>query len=117
MPAGSATATAEGTDVERLDGDVDSHRGTVAAAPDAGDRRCRNSQRFLRLLFDSPGTLSVMRNRKQKTAAVLAGAVALASGAYALGSQADGSAEATGDRPVHFRGGPYGGPGGPAGVG
>ena len=56
-----------------------------------------------------------MRNRKQKTAAVLAGAVALASGAYALGSQADGSAEAAGDRPVHFRGGPYGGPGGPGG--
>ena len=58
-----------------------------------------------------------MRNWKQKTAAVLAGAVALASGAYALGSQADGSAVAAGDRPVHFRGGPYGGPGGPAGFG
>jgi len=55
-----------------------------------------------------------MRNPKQKTAAVLAGAVALASGAYALGSQTDGSAEAAGDRagtgygPGHFRGGPPG---------
>ena len=61
-----------------------------------------------------------MTNRKQKTAAVLAGAVALASGAYALGSQTDGSAVAAGDRPVHFRGGPPGfghGPGGPDGFG
>jgi hypothetical protein len=59
-----------------------------------------------------------MTNRKQKTAAVLAGAVALASGAYALGSQTDGSAAAAGDRPVHFRGGPPGyGAGGPLGPG
>jgi hypothetical protein len=50
-----------------------------------------------------------MRNPKQKTAVVLTGAVALASGAYALGSQSDGSAVAAGDRPAHFRGGP--GPG------
>ena len=53
-----------------------------------------------------------MRNSK-KTAIALTGAVALASGAYALGSQSDGSAVASGDeRPattVHFRGGP--GPG------
>jgi hypothetical protein len=55
-----------------------------------------------------------MRNPKQKTAFVLTGAVALASGAYALGSQTDGSAEAAGDRPaageraLHFRGGPPG---------
>jgi hypothetical protein len=49
-----------------------------------------------------------MRNPKQKTAVVLAGAVALASGAYALGSQTDGSAVAAGDRPAHFRGGPPG---------
>jgi Clp amino terminal domain, pathogenicity island component len=35
---------------------------------------------------------------KQKTAIALTGAVALASGAYALGSQADGNAEAAGDR-------------------
>ena len=52
-----------------------------------------------------------MSNRKQKTAVVLTGAVALASGAYALGSQSDGSAVAAGDRPAHFRGGP------PAGFG
>lgn len=58
-----------------------------------------------------------MRNPKQKTAAVLAGAVALASGAYALGSQTDGNAEAAGERPaaadrpfLHLRGG--GPPGG-----
>jgi Clp amino terminal domain, pathogenicity island component len=52
-----------------------------------------------------------MRNPKQKTAAVLTGAVVLASGAYALGSQADGNAEAAGDRPAfaHYGGGP--GPG------
>jgi hypothetical protein len=50
-----------------------------------------------------------MRNPKKKTAVVLTGAVALASGAYALGSQSDGSAVAAGDRPAHFRGGP--GPG------
>lgn len=48
--------------------------------------------------------LGGMRNRKQKTAAVLTGAVALASGAYALGSQTDGSAVAAGDRPVHYSG-------------
>jgi Clp amino terminal domain, pathogenicity island component len=49
-----------------------------------------------------------MRNPKQKTAVVLTGAVVLASGAYALGSQADGNAEAAGDRPafVHYGGGP-----------
>jgi hypothetical protein len=44
-----------------------------------------------------------MSNPKQKTAIVLTGAVALASGAYALGSQAgDGAAAAAGDnaRPV-----------------
>ena len=52
-----------------------------------------------------------MRNPKHKTAAVLAGAVALASGAYALGSQSDGSAVAgdraapvAGAREVHFAG-------------
>jgi hypothetical protein len=58
-----------------------------------------------------------MRNPKQKTAVVLTGAVALASGAYALGSQTDGSAEAAGDRGpfVHYGGGP--GPGGPRGFG
>ena len=56
-----------------------------------------------------------MRNPTQKTAVVLAGAVALASGAYALGSQADGNAEAAGERPaaadrpfLHLRGGPPG---------
>ena len=58
-----------------------------------------------------------MTNRKTKTAIALTGAVALASGAYALGSQAgDGSATAAGsskddERPalVHsFRGGPPG---------
>ena len=49
-----------------------------------------------------------MTNPKQKTAVVLTGAVALASGAYALGSQSDGSAEAAGDRPAHVRGGPPG---------
>jgi Clp amino terminal domain, pathogenicity island component len=58
-----------------------------------------------------------MRNPKQKTAIVLTGAVALASGAYALGSQADGNAEAAGDRPAagywHHGPGP-GGPGAPA---
>jgi hypothetical protein len=49
-----------------------------------------------------------MRNPKQKTAAVLTGAVVLASGAYALGSQTDGNAAAAGDRAgyAHFRGGP-----------
>ena len=50
-----------------------------------------------------------MRNPKQKTALVLTGAVALASGAYALGSQTDGNAAAAGDRGpgnVHIRGGP-----------
>jgi hypothetical protein len=50
-----------------------------------------------------------MRNPKQKTAVVVAGAVALASGAYALGSQTDGNAAAAGDRPAgyaHVRGGP-----------
>jgi hypothetical protein len=52
-----------------------------------------------------------MRNPKQKTAIVLTGAVALASGAYALGSQTDGNAEAAGDRPGYFRGGPPPGPG------
>jgi hypothetical protein len=53
-----------------------------------------------------------MRNPKQKTAVVLSGAVALASGAYALGSQTDGSAEAAGDRPAaYFHGGPGPGPG------
>jgi hypothetical protein len=60
-----------------------------------------------------------MTNAKKKTAVVLTGAVALASGAYALGSQSDGSAVAAGDRPAHFRGGPpadiRGGP--PAGFG
>jgi hypothetical protein len=52
-----------------------------------------------------------MRNSK-KTAVVLTGAVALASGAYALGSQSDGSAIAGGDRAdraAWVRGGP--GPG------
>jgi Clp amino terminal domain, pathogenicity island component len=48
-----------------------------------------------------------MRNPKQKTAIVLTGAVALASGAYALGSQTDGNAEAAGERPAgYFHGGP-----------
>jgi Clp amino terminal domain, pathogenicity island component len=47
-----------------------------------------------------------MTNAKKKTAVVLTGAVALASGAYALGSQSDGSAVAAGDRAAHFRGGP-----------
>jgi hypothetical protein len=55
-----------------------------------------------------------MRNSK-KTAIALTGAVALASGAYALGSQSDGAAVASGDeRPgatIHFRGGPGPGPG------
>jgi Clp amino terminal domain, pathogenicity island component len=58
-----------------------------------------------------------MRNRKQTTAIALTGAVALASGAYALGTQSgDGSAEAAGNSarpsapsmPVHLRGGPFG---------
>ena len=53
--------------------------------------------------------------KKQTTALALTGALALASGAYALGSQSDGSAVAAGDRPVHLHGG---GPGhGPAGFG
>jgi hypothetical protein len=47
-----------------------------------------------------------MRKPKQKTAVVLTGAVALASGAYALGSQTDGSAVAAGDRTGYLRGGP-----------
>jgi hypothetical protein len=47
-----------------------------------------------------------MRNSKQKTVAVLAGSVALASGAYALGSQSDGNAVADGNRPPHLAGGP-----------
>jgi len=54
-----------------------------------------------------------MISSKSKTVAVLGAAVALASGAYALGSQVDGSAVAAGDRPgeagYHMRGGP--GPG------
>jgi len=50
-----------------------------------------------------------MTNPKQKTAVVLTGAVALASGAYALGTESDGSAVAAGDRPAHFRGGPSAG--------
>jgi hypothetical protein len=45
-----------------------------------------------------------MRNPKTKTAAALAGAVALASGAYALGTQSDGSAVAAGERPSLFAG-------------
>jgi Clp amino terminal domain, pathogenicity island component len=58
-----------------------------------------------------------MRNPKQKTAVVLTGAVALASGAYALGSQTDGTADAAGDRGqlAHYGGRP--GPGGPRGFG
>jgi hypothetical protein len=57
--------------------------------------------------------------KKQTTALALTGAVALASGAYALGSQADGNAVASGEdrgeRPAFMhRGGP--GPG-PAGFG
>jgi hypothetical protein len=51
--------------------------------------------------------------KKQTTALALTGAIALASGAYALGSQVDGAAVAAGDRPGamghHMRGGP--GPG------
>jgi DNA-binding MarR family transcriptional regulator len=83
-----------------------------------------------------------MRHRGKTIGLALAGAVALASGAYALGSQAgDGSATASdnqagldarfeggppgvpvppgavqGDRVIHFRGGP-GGPGRPGGPG
>jgi len=52
--------------------------------------------------------------KKQTTALALTGAVALASGAYALGSQSDGSAVAAGDdaRPAFaHRGGPGPGPG------
>jgi hypothetical protein len=59
-----------------------------------------------------------MRNPKQKTAAVLTGAVVLASGAYALGSQTDGSAVASGDArfaPAHY-GGPPGRGGGAFGL-
>jgi energy-converting hydrogenase A subunit M len=56
------------------------------------------------------GSLDVMTTPKNKTAALaLAGAVALASGAYALGSQSDGSAVASGEdgRPAFaHRGGP-----------
>jgi hypothetical protein len=56
--------------------------------------------RTLRFLFGSPGTLGGMTTRKQKAALALTGAVALASGAYALGTQVDdGSASATGNRP------------------
>ncbi len=56
-----------------------------------------------------------MIRSKSKTAAVVGAAVALASGAYALGSQVDGAAVAAGDRPgeagYHMRGGPGPGPG------
>jgi hypothetical protein len=58
-----------------------------------------------------------MRNPKQKTAIVLTGAVALASGAYALGSQTDGAAEAAGDRTGYFHGGPGHPPGAGFGLG
>ena len=49
-------------------------------------------------------------NKKQTAALVLTGAVALASGAYALGSQSDGSAVAAGEdeRPAFVH---HGGPG------
>ena len=40
-----------------------------------------------------------MRTPRIRTAIILTGAVVLASGAYALGSQTDGAAEAAGDRP------------------
>ena len=70
-------------------------------------------------LFDRAGTLRGMTNRTKTITAALGGAVALASGAYAIGSQAgDGSATAASSasarpaasapadaRTVHFRGG------------
>jgi hypothetical protein len=97
--------------VQLVERGVESHRANLAAAPDEHERRPRNSQRFLHFLFDWAGRLAGMRNPKQKAAVVLTGAVALASGAYALGSQTDGSAEAAGDRGAgYFHHGP-GGPG------
>jgi hypothetical protein len=61
-------------------------------------------------LTNAPGSVHGMTTRKQKTAIALTGAVALASGAYALGSQAgDGTAGAAGgrddpERPALIRG-------------
>src|SRR5262245_4450104 len=53
------------------------------------------SKEPLRLLFGSPATLVTMTKGKRPTVSALAGAIVLASGAYALGSQAgDGSAAA-----------------------
>jgi hypothetical protein len=47
------------------------------------------SKEPLRLLFVSPATLEPMTRGKQTTALAVAGAIALASGAYALGTQVD----------------------------
>jgi hypothetical protein len=65
--------------------------------------------RTLRFLFGWHGSLDGMTTRNQKAALALTGAVALASGAYALGSQVDdGSASAAGsnDRPAFVHHGP-----------
>jgi hypothetical protein len=52
------------------------------------------SKEPLRLLFGSPATLDSMTRGKQTTALAVAGAIALASGAYALGTQVDGGTAA-----------------------
>jgi hypothetical protein len=68
----------------------------------------------LRLLFTSHGSLEGMKISKQRTAVALTAAIALASGAYALGSQAgDGAAAAASGAadprpPFDHRGGPPG---------
>ena len=103
---------AQQADMELVDRGDESHGPTVAARADAEDDRSRNSQVFLRLLFTCVGRLEPMSspNKKQTVALALTGAVALASGAYALGSESDGSAVAAGEdeRPAFVH---HGGPG------
>jgi Spy/CpxP family protein refolding chaperone len=103
--------------MELVDRDVESHAG----APYRPARRTPRpqaavSKEALRRLFGSPGTLDRMTRAKQTTVLALAGAVALASGAYALGTQVDdGSASASNDRAAGyghgFGPGRHGGPG------
>jgi hypothetical protein len=101
--------------LELVERDVESHRAERTSRSGGGIWETPDFGSALRLLFSALGTLASMKRTKITTALALTGAVALASGAYALGSQAgDGDAVAArggGSAVVGYGGPPFGGRG------
>jgi DNA-binding MarR family transcriptional regulator len=93
-------------DLELVEREVESHRPDRTSRSGGHSKEKPDFGAALRQLFGSAGSLIRMTTSKQTVALALTGAVALASGAYALGSQAgDGDASA-----AKTSSGTYGGP-------